>query len=618
MRRRLTITLVLLAALAQIVLLIVLLRDDAPPPSLPLIEAPPEVIAPPPEDDLRAKREHGTLRGKVINGVTGEAIRGAKVIALAPYLEKKKDDDVPFWGEMMERASVVTDERGTFALEALPPDYWNLWVERRGYAWASVPRAKFADEQLIRLYPECSITGKLVYPDDTPASDVHIEYTPQGTESEVFSRYKLKSFYIRTRQDGTFEYRGLIPGPFTVEAYPEGHLPAPWIHEPPLLPGENRVLPTHKLDAGFGLTVKVVWRGSGAPVPGIEVAVRPVGDPMPRTKAGRRVRTDAEGIARFGGLGGQVLERPKFTVAANVPGMGPVTPDERQFFEAGETATIRLRPGGSVNGKVLRPNGEPLEYFHVELLPKGFLTQQLRAGGTNGEFAIYQVPEGTYTLAVRYGNLVDREVEVSVEGGKATDAGTLTLDEGAEIYGTVAREDGAPIEDGVRVHLARKVFHPTLKRDEYVAVKRAICKPDGTYRIRGVPEGEFWIWPEPSRVSGTTPPRLVSIQPGVGALALDLMIHGTGYLRFVFFDEIDGQRRQVVQPPVHLVHGGSGEETRWLSEGTPLRPGVYEVWVEMPGRDGVPHRYKAPSVQVQEGKKSDPIEVRLFEIRNDE
>ncbi len=616
MQRRLLITLLLLAALAQVVLLLLLMRGDPTPPSLPVIDAPPTMLPPPPEDDQRAKREHGTLRGKVIHGLNGEPIRGAKVIALAPYLEKRKDDEVPFWGEMMERASVVTDEKGTFALEALPPDYWNLWVERRGFAWASVPRAKFSDDHVIRLYPECSAKGRVVYADDTPASGVHVEYTPQGTESEVFSRYKLKSFYIRTRADGTFEYRGLIPGPFTIEVYPEGHLPAPWLHEPPLLPGENRDLGTHKLDEGFGLTVHVVWQGSEQPVPGIEVAVRPVADPMPRTKAGRRMLTDERGVARFGGLGGQVLETPRFTVAANVPGVGPVAPEGRNLVEPGETVTIRLRRGGSVRGRVLRPNGEPLEHFFVEVYPKGFQTHQIRTTGSEGAFALYQVPEGRYTLAIRYGNLVDQEVEVVVEGGKEADAGVITLAEGAEIYGTVRNESGAALEDGVRVHLARKAFHPTLKRDEYVLVKRAICKPDGTYRIRGVPQGELWIWPEPGRVTGTTPPRPVSIQPGTGGLPLDLLIHGTGYLRFAFFDEIQGERRQVVQPPVHLVHVASGEETRWMSEGTPLRPGSYEVYVELPGREGVPHRYKAPDVEVQEGRKSDPIEVRLFEIRD--
>ena len=57
--------------------------------------------------------------------------------------------------------------------------------------------------------------------------------------------------------------------------------------------------------------------------------------------------------------------------------------------------------------------------------------------------------------------------------------------------------------------------------------------------------------------------------------------------------------------------------------GTRLRPGSYAVYVELKDAKGVPRRYKACDVEVDErpppgqGKDGpDPIEIRLFEVRD--
>ena len=75
------------------------------------------------------------------------------------------------------------------------------------------------------------------------------------------------------------------------------------------------------------MTVHVKWRGTNEPVVGVEVACRPVGDPMPRTKIGQRRITDETGTAVFRGLGGQSLPKPGFTVAANI-GLGEITAED--------------------------------------------------------------------------------------------------------------------------------------------------------------------------------------------------------------------------------------------------------------------------------------------------
>jgi len=615
MQRRILISFGLLGAIVGLVVLFLLLRTASP--KLPMVEtqSPPERTAPPPEPELRAIKQGGTIRGKVINKETRKPIPGATVIALRPYLDKQREgEDAPIWGGMIEATRVKTDKKGTFAIDDLPSDYWNLWVERRGYSWTTVPRAKFKESHVIELARACSVRGRVVYDDETPAADVKIEYTPQGTHSEVFARYRLSDYYTYTDKDGRFEYTDLPDGKFTIEVYPDEHLPAPWLYQSPLKPGENRDLGTHKLDGGFGMTVYVKWRGSNEPVEGVEVVVRPVVDPMPRTKTGRRKHTNSEGLARFGGLGGQVVDSPTFTVAANTSA-GPVLPDSGGMIEPDQTVTIYLRRDGIIKGTVQRPSGEPLEHFYVEVRPKGFFSGQHHGFGEQGGFRLLGVPEGDYTLYVRYGNLVDKSVDVTAVAGKEIDVGVIRLDLGAQVHGTVRNANGSELEGIIRVHLARKRVNPRTGREGWEPVKRAYCKKDGSYVLKGVPAGRYWIWPEnKSKASRTTDPVRVDMAPGTGVVQMDLTIHGEGLLKLKFFDEIEGTVREVVRPPTFLLEKSTGEEIRWMGEGTPLRAGSYDVSVELENEGGVPQRYSVQTVEIQESETTGPIEVRLHEI----
>ncbi|HEX5136810.1 MAG TPA: carboxypeptidase regulatory-like domain-containing protein [Planctomycetota bacterium] len=622
MERRLLLVLGILGALCGLLLILLLSRSE-PPRSRLSVEPRPPASIPQEEQGERAERQSGTLKGRVVSGKTGEGIPGAKVVALSPHLEPAKSkEEVPTWGGLIPRKTVHTDEKGYFSIEALPPDYWNLWVEKKGFAWTTVPRAKFTEEHEIQLWPGCSVKGQVVYPDGFPAPGVRIEYHVQGTHSEVFSRYKLESYYATTRADGTFQYEDLPPGKFTIEVYPPDHLPAPWRFEPPLEPGENRDVGVHKLDDGFSMTVRVVWRETNEPVPDVEVAVRPIGDPMPRTNIGQRRLTDANGIARFKGLGGQLAEHPQLLVAANLPD-GPVLADEGGMHPPGSTVTIRLRKAGSVKGMVERPNGDPLDQFAVDLEPVGHIERQLRDFGENGKFQVFQIPGGSYKLHIRHGNFVDKEIDVEVVGGQELDVGTIRLEEGAQISGTVRRSNGGKLEGVVRVNLGAPA-KTAAGKDAWVAAGHCYVQQDGSYVLKGVAPGGYALWPESiENPTATTDPVEITVPAGVAAVQKDLVLYAEGLLDLRFVDEIDGSMRQVVQPPTYLVETATGKEIRWLGSGTRLRPGSYEVYVELPDAQGVPRRYKARDVEVaerpprgqgEEGK--DPIEIRLFEVRD--
>ena len=465
------------------------------------------------------------------------------------------------------------------------------------------------------------MTGQVVYPDGFPAPGVRIEYHVQDTHSEVFSHYKLKDYYTTTKPDGTFLYEDLPPGKFTVEVYPPDHVPAPWRFAPALEPGENRDLGVHKLADGFGITVRVVWRETNEPVPDVEVVVRPLVDPEPRTNIGQRRRTDVNGIARFRGLGALSVPSPKFTVVANLSS-GPVPPDEGPMHEPGADVTIRLRKDGIVKGTVVRPNGEPLEQFFVELEAVGHMTQQLREFGEQGAFTVYQVPSGSYILHVRHGNLVDREIPVEVTAGRETDVGLIRLEEGAQIVGVVRRSNNRELEGVVRVNLSRKVRNEA-GREVWQEVGRAYVQQDGSYVLKGVAPGSYGIQPESiDNPTATTEVIDIEVPAGVASIQQPLVLWSEGVLDLRFVDLVEGSARHVVQPPTYLVDT-QGRETRWLGIGTRLKPGSYTLYVELPDAQGVPKRYKAREVEVTERERpgqgdgaKDPIEIRLFEVRD--
>ncbi len=618
MQRRILTVFGLLGGVAGIVALIILLLQKAPTVEYTAGRKPPEHVPAPPDDGMRAVRQSGAVYGLVRDVQTKKPLPGVRVQALAPILKIEEGQELTKWGDLVVKQEVVTNEKGEFDIEHLPPDYYSLWLEADGYAWTTLPRAKFVKERhIIEMARACSISGRVVNPDGSPADGIRIEYTPQGTHSEVFGRYKLKDYYIQTDADGYFLYTGIPHGPFTVEVYPPNHLPAPWTHEPPLKPGEDRPLGTHKLDDGFGMEVHVKWRTTGEPVEGIEVVVRPINDPMPRTKIGRRRLTNQSGIAKFAGLGGQVLDEPKFIVAANVPGVGPVMPDQPGLLDPNGVVTIYLRKDGRLTGKVLRPNGKPLERFFIRLKPVGHIERQLQIFGENGKFEMFQIPEGKYVMQVRYGNLQDTHKDIEIVGGEETDAGTITLETGNEIYGTVRMANGKPLKGVVRVSLGKR--QKTLAGHQvFEIVGRAYVQRDGTYSIKGVPPGDFWLEPQTTGATQrTTDPIRVSIKPSTGGLERNLLLYGFGTVSLKFLDLVDEQLVHVHRPEqAFLVEAATGKEIRWYSDGQALRPGRYTLFVVMKREDGVPQRYKAAEVNVQEGEKPDPIEVRLDEIRN--
>jgi len=594
-QRRILVTFGLLGAVAGIALLIWLLGQEPERPDLPEFVVESTVVHTPTIEAAKAERQDGTLKGKVVHGVTGAPIRGAQVMAVAQYTEIGEDGK-PTWGGMMAKKTAVSKSDGSFALDKLPPDYWNLWVEKPGFGFTSVPRAKFANDHIVKLFPGASVRGRVILPDGAPAEGVRIEYTPQGTQSEVFSHFRRKAYHTVTDETGGFSYSGLPPSKFTIEVNAKDYLPAPWKFEPALKYGEDRDLGVHRLDGGFGMTVKVLLHQSNTGVPDVKVNVRPIGDPMPRTTTGQTRMTDEFGVARFNGLGGQVIKKPYFSVTATIPGQGIVMPDEKRMIGPDETITIYVRESGIVKGRVVTPGGKPLSFFFVHMQATSHRTGPATHGtGKDGEFTVYNVPEGAYKVRIQDAHEVFQDhfvMGVQVAASGETDMGTIVMEEGAEIAGVVRRSSGKPLNTRVRVVLARKVG------EEFQHLKIVYCDQEGSYRMRGLPSGSFLLWPDD--MTSTNEPVAVELTPGQGFLEKNLVLVGEGRLILYFFDDIDGRLQVVTRPPCWLIRKGTTERIRYLGSGHRLRPGHYEVFVSVNLESGAVREHSAGVYEVKE------------------
>lgn len=596
-----------LAGLTGLILLIVLLLQEPPAESRGLLLTPPDMTFPETTGIEKAQPLSGELKGRVVDGETGVGLPEATVLALVPYLKREKlsGGGSPRWGYLTVQRTVRTGHDGAFALTDLPENYWNLWVQKKGYAFTTMPRIKFKKEgHVIKLFRGGAIFGRVVYGDGSPAPGVRIEWTPQGLQSEVFSRYRREQWYVETDGDGRFRYDDLPPGLFTVEVWDDQSLPAPWAHQGPLKTGEERDLGTRILDSGFGMTVRVLWMGTEQPVEGITVVVVPIGDPMPRTKTGLRRITNSEGIARFSGLGGQVLEVPRFQVTVIVEGIGPVAPDGGTMWGPDSEIVYYMRRRGVVKGKVERPDGKPLARFFVMMEPLGHRNIVRPVRGAAGEFVISSVAQGRYKLTVRYASFLDKEIPtITVRPGVETDVGTIRLEEGGEVFGTLRRENGKELGRTFKVYVGRR------EGSRLTAVRNAYCTPTGEYRVPGIPEGTFEVWPEAD--STTVETVEVRVARG-GATRQDLVIPSEGYLNFVFFDIKNGERVRALPPEggVWLKSARKGKEIRWIAESQALRPGRYtvEYGLRHP-RDRAMHRVPGGSVTVKEW---DPATRKAF------
>ncbi|MBX3460783.1 MAG: carboxypeptidase regulatory-like domain-containing protein [Planctomycetes bacterium] len=152
----------------------------------------------------------------------------------------------------------------------------------------------------------------------------------------------------------------------------------------------------------------------------------------------RRAATDEQGRFTFSGLDPEL----SYDLHASAPGGS----GRQVFVAAGDKARILLAAGGSVRGRVVGPDGEPVKEFTIRHWPQGrqWEARSQSFNSSDGTFAI----EGTGPIqleATAEGLLMDQPAEADARQEGTEAVITLRLSQGASLSGVVRDKAGKPL-----------------------------------------------------------------------------------------------------------------------------------------------------------------------------
>jgi protocatechuate 3,4-dioxygenase beta subunit len=255
---------------------------------------------------------------------------------------------------------------------------------------------------------------------------------------------------VRAGKDGTFSVRGLPLDAREVRVTAEGFL-GRTVSLPALSAGVDVDLGSIALAPrparNDGLEVKVV-DGAGRPVAGARVTATslPYGLHlgMPAEMHGvtgfeeREGTTDERGVARLEGLAPE-----KYDVIVRATGFA-VEVTENVVVAQGrvERVTMKLSPGLSISGTLVRPDGGPAaDGYLFALHQPSFRSYETVTSGADGSFVLQGLDPGSYWLIAgheEHGMGSDRKA-------KAGDTNVrISLSGSGELTGRVVRHDGRP------------------------------------------------------------------------------------------------------------------------------------------------------------------------------
>ncbi len=393
-----------------------------------------------------------TLRGRVVDE-RGTPVEGAEVVA--------RIDPVAFGQGGYEVRKGKSEASGTFVLEAVTPGKVELVVTRKGTLERKVALelaegvAKDAGE--IVLSTGEVIAGHVRWSDGSPCvgAEVEVNFDPaalggmsglnalQGASGEDISDI-----------DGAFEVSGLGKGPFvvTIAARPQGSERDHRARLAGVKPGTLDV--ELVLAAPLELAGRVV-DSLGAPVTGATVRAIEDSGGMMRSIGGRRVNSQATG--EDGRFVVSDLSPGTWSLDARADGFTRCAPVDVTLVRDGthEPLEIRLERGGTILGRVQRPDGTPAAGATVR---QRITMESLRSlgaeengipraatAGSDGNFRFGELGAGLVQLVASLdGFATSTIVEAQVKPGEETCDVVLTLRVGGRITGEVYAKDGTP------------------------------------------------------------------------------------------------------------------------------------------------------------------------------
>ena len=458
-----------------------------------------------------------SISGRVVNGVTGEAVPRATVSAL--------DEE-----SRQVVQSVQSDADGRFALERLAAGKYPLTASKRGY------RTGFYDEHeefnsaivtgpdqdtthlQFRLMPAAMLHGVVTADGGDPAENASVILfkRERGGGSDQINQVDG----TMTDDTGAFEFSNLAGGEYLLAVST-----SPWyaMHPPPTA-GRNPTSEESPLDVTYPVTYfdSTTDEASAAPItlpPGSREEADVYLHAVPALHLKVAAPRKGEGIAQpelrqmiFGMEVSAESSAAFDPIRTGVVEFNSVAPGHYELIQGDPPRVVELDAGSnqevdpnagtlalSITGALRTANGAALpENLNVVLEPIGGRARAaMQADGHKGEFRFDAVPPGVWGLSVStLGNTLP--VVSVLTGGSPIPGNQITIkDRPVAVVATVspsssqvrgfARLDGKGVA-GVMVVLAPR--QPSAYR---ALVRRDQSDSDGSFSLRDVPAGQYTV-----------------------------------------------------------------------------------------------------------------------------
>lgn len=377
-------------------------------------------------------------------------------------------------------AAVQSDELGRFELQ-MSPDVVLLYARAEAWAESAVERLVLAPgethEVVLRVLTGGKIEGELLGADGRPEAHRGVRV----------SRRFGRSLLVKTDAAGRFEVASLGPGTYRVFTTGD-ELAIDRTASVEVRDGE-----TTQVVLGASPVVRVRVRGTvragSAPRAGVHIeATRRANNP---DYASVEATSGADGRFELG-LSAAGIHSFELDAGGTSIRRWVRVPNEPEF------ELDLVLPDGSIRGRVVGPDGRPLEGIDVELKPDAnsidrtatYTTAQVSTGA-DGVFRFEHLESATYRVqagATRAGgdSITPRFGQTTREGLEIRDGTHLSIElamsKSCSLVGAVRYDDGAP-GTGIEV-FGRDEQGALFDRDDLVLTDRA-----GRFRIDGLPAG---------------------------------------------------------------------------------------------------------------------------------
>lgn len=412
------------------------------------------------------------VSGKVIDE-SGAAVAEARV-----SIDRMWGGDVPL---------ATTNDKGEFSIPAVPPGTHVFAAVDGERAPARSASVTVADRPVsgveIKMQAGGIVSGTVVDIAGKPAPFATVRVAGAGDQM-----WQIAARQATTDERGAFTLRGLSRT--KLQARAESDIAASKIADVDLTTEREAKDVKLVLDV-TGSIAGVVVDEAGAPVPEVQV------NSFPDFLAG--ASTDGLALANMSsattdGAGAFTIYglpdgdyRVWASRSANTGGMWG---QQGVPAKTGDKAVrVVLAAEGGLKGKVvLKGSSTPPKLVTVQI---GF---NAPTPANEGVFEIKNLTPGSYDVTFRgveFAETVRRDIKV--DPGKTTDLGTMTVDAGRRVTGTVVDGNGTPVA-GARVKVGEMLWSVEGGDDNMEAIesmqgmRSATSADDGTFTIIGIPE----------------------------------------------------------------------------------------------------------------------------------